>query len=1120
MQPSSRPQWLADVIAAVRTWHKAEGGGAADKSRADVDLGRVLTESTRGPGWFLWSARDSPPDETALEEAYLAPASGSKDIRYRLRETINDEGRLLIRVATDAPREGLHLWKRGRPTAHLVQTLLDGLERLTGDGPAAAFGAGRADPLRSELAGPVAGLNPGQRLAYSACVSPGLQLVWGPPGTGKTEVIIRALLSAIKTGKSVLLVSGTNVAVDNALDRAIRSLRPAAGTVIRVGTPHLASVADNPNVSLTTLKRRRQEAKEKEVLDLEQRVVQARVPVETLAKAQERLARFDPATDRAARARIASADRAARIAAEVAAAQERLNAKGAELEIGRQVAAEVEEEWASVSLAAERWSRIDRSHRELAELGQRRDRSALAVSDGRSAVRAAEEERDRHTATGMFSRLRDRQQRRTAEQGVVDAQHRLAAAEAEHAALLPVLAREEGRVNALIAELERQNHGTPRYFVQNVSRRLAEARRTVRDGSTAYDRAVGDHRRFEANLAEARARSMPTDHDRKLVAWADRNGLLRLHQGLDALSKAAEQALSEVKRLTTARQKAEQELAELGRDAERYFVGRATVVATTLAMMRMKPVIGSRTYDLVIVDECAAAGIPEVLLAAGRATSGVTLLGDFMQNMPIEAASLRRNSDPHVKRWLAPRDCFAALDVTRPEEAEAAPGCVVLTEQHRFGPELTRLVNAASYGGLLTSAAGAAATDICFVDVDGLGDSLAGVHPSPDGAKGKWWSVGGVISRAIAEQQLATKEARSVGIVAPYKVQAGLTKAIIDDAGGNPLIDIGTSHRFQGREFDTVVFDMVEDGNGWVAAGEFGSNGFKLAGLKLSNVAMTRARRRLYLIGNGAAVERARSGVLSHIRAGIGRGDIRVVPVRDILHSPAPSALEGPAADLWDAVSQYVKYTGLYDEGDLPDELVSRIEGARRSVWLWAPWTGARLHEFLPALEAAQARGVHVQVTTLPTWDEMYRGPSPKAQRMRDCHEDLTTRVRKVVYMENMHQKIAVIDEEVVFIGSMNVLSHRRDGGRREIMTVVESAAYARHILDFERVDQLSRPPRCPKCNERIRTFAFKKPSKAPALYWLCRSAPPSTPGRTPRVCSEQAFPPLSRGRNQQRGSR
>src|SRR4029079_7207951 len=101
-------------------------------------------------------------------------------------------------------------------------------------------------------------LNAEQQRASDACCAPGLQVVWGPPGTGKTHVIVNAIERLMTAGKRVLLVSNTNVAVDNAVEGIINRLAPTAGRVIRVGTPRITAVARDERVSLNRLVEARQ----------------------------------------------------------------------------------------------------------------------------------------------------------------------------------------------------------------------------------------------------------------------------------------------------------------------------------------------------------------------------------------------------------------------------------------------------------------------------------------------------------------------------------------------------------------------------------------------------------------------------------------------------------------------------------------------------------------------------------------------------------------------------------------------------------------------------------------------------------------------------------------------
>ena len=86
-----------------------------------------------------------------------------------------------------------------------------------------------------------------------------MQLIWGPPGTGKSTLIAAALADLIARGQSVLLVSGTDVAIDDALGRAAKDLDPAPGVMVRVGTPQATDIAADPRICLQRIVIDRQE---------------------------------------------------------------------------------------------------------------------------------------------------------------------------------------------------------------------------------------------------------------------------------------------------------------------------------------------------------------------------------------------------------------------------------------------------------------------------------------------------------------------------------------------------------------------------------------------------------------------------------------------------------------------------------------------------------------------------------------------------------------------------------------------------------------------------------------------------------------------------------------------
>lgn len=138
------------------------------------------------------------------------------------------------------------------PTAKLVtnltmlmRKLIERIEINAGsDNPAAARMLGNAPVTgspQSPLVSPTVDLNDSQKKALRSALGRDLTVIWGPPGTGKTRTIGTIAQSLMQEGRSVLVVSHTNTAVNQAIMHvatAIKSSNPEQlekGTVVRIG---------------------------------------------------------------------------------------------------------------------------------------------------------------------------------------------------------------------------------------------------------------------------------------------------------------------------------------------------------------------------------------------------------------------------------------------------------------------------------------------------------------------------------------------------------------------------------------------------------------------------------------------------------------------------------------------------------------------------------------------------------------------------------------------------------------------------------------------------------------------------------------------------------------------
>lgn len=92
------------------------------------------------------------------------------------------------------------------------------------------------------------------------------------------------------------------------------------------------------------------------------------------------------------------------------------------------------------------------------------------------------------------------------------------------------------------------------------------------------------------------------------------------------------------------------------------------------------------------------------------------------------------------------------------------------------------------------------------------------------------------------------------GIISPYKSQVGLLRGMITRCAFHKrlrkLVTVNSVDGFQGQERDVIILSMVRDN-------EAGSVGF-LSDVRRANVAMTRARAKLIIVGNSVTLGKNR----------------------------------------------------------------------------------------------------------------------------------------------------------------------------------------------------------------------------------------------------------------------
>ncbi|MGA5759475.1 AAA domain-containing protein [Nonomuraea bangladeshensis] len=688
-----------------------------------------------------------------IDAVFLACGQGP-NTRYSVFEIFSDQGLLYVRVMESAPTQDMVLYVQQSASATLAQSLVEQLRELPPSSLTSAFATARLSPMP-----PVRqhGLNAEQNQAVAACCAAGLHAIWGPPGTGKTRVVAHALRALRKAGKSVLLVSGTNVAVDNALQRAaelVTDLR--AGQFVRVGAPTVRAVADDERLALAHLVRASLKQVEQERLTIAARIGDSRADPRLAAvrQAREQLHGFDSAAYAAATARIADfADRQRHLErreqARTRCDQERRNCEKLE-ELLRQA----ESAWRDRETDRRLHTEAARLQQELDDYHRTADRASLREASQEAALHDLQDRLAEHETWSRWKRMRRtaeltalRTEIGQAERALADSRERLGRIRRALARYAPELRQ---RITACQQAASCSQDEIARHEAERATlrRQAAAARRSHEQTRAALRQAEHDLRKVP-DVPE------PTPQDLTLVQQADEAGLPGLQARLRELEEAAQESMQQLILLEQQHEKVLARRRRLERDAEQELINSAQVVATTHAMLRMRPAVHRRSYDHVIIDEASACWPAEVLYAISRATHGASLLGDFMQNGPIVDLPEPHSAD--VTAWLT-RDAFTALGI---DGRRTVPGCVTLTHQYRFGPAINELANRLAYGGRLVVGR-PAADEIVLIDTSGLPPEWVSVRREGGSA---CWAVGPLLAQALAEHHLAAGETSRAGRV-------------------------------------------------------------------------------------------------------------------------------------------------------------------------------------------------------------------------------------------------------------------------------------------------------------------------------------------------------------------
>lgn len=336
---------------------------------------------------------------------------------------------------------------------------------------------------------------------------------------------------------------------------------------------------------------------------------------------------------------------------------------------------------------------------------------------------------------------------------------------------------------------------------------------------------------------------------------------------------------------------------------------------TSLSVRRRVPFVAGM-YDLLIIDEASQCDIPSILPLLYRCKSAV-IIGDPKQLSHITGLTNQQDNNLLNKYDVGHEFSFNATPLYDYAAAICNPENIIqLKDHHRCHGDIIEFSNKEFYNGNLRIATNynrlKSDTKLGVRWVNAQGNTF---RPH-NGSAYNDAEVKAIV--AELKQLIANNYRGSIGVVTPFKAQADkITKALEGESElYNTLLAVNkfmadTVHKFQGDERDLMFFSTVISScapNGCV-------NFLKSTG-NLFNVAITRAKSSLVVVGNQEYCKECGVSYLEHFVEYVLRQEKIATPVVDINNDYGP---DYPDLDphIMDTVSDWEKvlYRALYSAG-------------------------------------------------------------------------------------------------------------------------------------------------------------------------------------------------------------
>lgn len=454
-------------------------------------------------------------------------------------------------------------------------------------------------------------------------------------------------------------------------------------------------------------------------------------------------------------------------------------------------------------------------------------------------------------------------------------------------------------------------------------------------------------------------------------------------------------------------------------ELEKRILNEAMLLATTLTKTFCSNQFPSNLFNVLILDEASMAPLPHLYWALGKCSQSVCIVGDFLQLPPI-----CHSNSPIAKKWLQ-RNIYSLLEINDVGAASSDKRIELLKRQYRMVPQISIIPNKFFYHEQLEddpstlkrgNQSGLFKNPLVMVDTSDINPWCSKL------------SIGSrfnlhhaLLSASLAKQLLSTKAIDRVGIITPYNAHAKLINKICKDWGIINSVKVSSVYRFQGGEESTIIFDTTE-GNGLRVAPFLNDIFDKNAILQL-NVAVTRSKNRLILIAHNKHIRKflptnaALIKILNYFN-----NHAEIHKANEFIESYSTEQFENYASQLLGPVltNNDLENT-VYSEKNFWPRFHNDLNNVNKRLIILSPFiTINRAGKFMDFFKSKVENGIEIRIHTKPSRQQI----GQMQNQHREMVKSLLQNGIKVFEISRMHQKLAILDSNISWEGSLNILSH------------------------------------------------------------------------------------------------